>query len=355
MRRTLKRLHQLVGLAIAVYMLVMAGTGAALTYKDQILARFIPEVRGEVVALAPADQAAKLEEIEVQYTALGVRSVKLPRPGMNVYKVYLKDKQEILLNAESLAAVNDPLGMAGFFTVLFDIHHRLAAGDTGEEIVGILGLIAALMLMSGVYLWWPWRRGFRVRNVIPANGKASSYRLSHVTMGAVVAPLLILNTITGAAMIYSTAVRDGLTAIFGGEKPTHTEAIDTTAAPKVVLFSGKATVFPDGLATIYIPRRTEEGPYSLRLQMPREWHPNGRSTVTVDSQAGTISFYDAPEASLGHNIADSIYPLHSGKTGSGIWQFLVTLTGIGGFFLAYAGLSAYVRRRYMRRTTVTAK
>lgn len=83
MRRTLKRLHQLAGLLIAVYMLVMAGTGAALTYKDQILARFIPEVRGEVVALSPEAQAAKLAEIEGQYAIIGVRSVKLPRPGMN--------------------------------------------------------------------------------------------------------------------------------------------------------------------------------------------------------------------------------------------------------------------------------
>lgn len=355
MRRTLKRLHQLVGLLIAVYMLVMAGTGAALTYKDQILARFIPEVRGEVVALSPEAQAAKLTEIEVQHAITGVRSVKLPRPGMNAYKVYLKDKQEILLNADTLAPVNDPLGMVGFFTVLFDIHHRLAAGETGEEVVGILGVVAALMLISGVYLWWPWRKGFRLRNVIPANGKASSYRLSHVTLGAIVAPLLVLNTITGAAMIYSTPVRNGLTAMFGGEKPTRTEAMELAAEPKLALFSGKASEFPDGLATIYIPKRTEEGSYSLRLQMPREWHPNGRSTVTVNPQAGTVSFYDAPEAGLGHNIADSIYPLHSGKTGSAIWQFIVVLTGLGGFFLAYAGLSAYLKRKRARRVVAATK
>ncbi len=344
MRRTLKRLHQLIGLVIALYMLVMAGTGALLTYKDPILARLIPEVGGEVTILGPAAQAEKLAEIETRYAVPGVRSVKLPREGMNAYKLYLNNKEERLLNASTLEDVRDPLGAFGFFVVLFDIHHRLAAGETGEEIVGILGLVTLFSLVSGLYLWWPWRKGYRLRNLIPVNGRSSAYRLSHVTLGATVAPLLILNTVTGASMIYSTSVRTGLTGIFGGERPVSTQQAEI-ADPRTALFEEKAATFPEGLATIYIPKRTEDGAYSLRLQMPAEWHPNGRSTVTVNKKAGTVAFYDAPAAALGHNIADTIYPLHSGKTGGYLWQALVALTGIGGFLLAYAGLSAYIRRR----------
>jgi len=345
MRRSLKRLHQLIGVVIALYMLVMAGTGAALTYKDPILARLIPEVGGQVKSLEPAEQAEALARIEDQYAAPGVRSVKLPRPGMNVYKVYLKDKQELLLNADTLAEVHDPLGAFSFFVVLFDIHHRLAAGATGEEIVGVLGLVTIFSIVSGIYLWWPWRKGYRLRNLIPANGRASAYRLSHVTLGATIAPFLLLNTITGASMIYSTPVRNALTAVFGGEKTAVAVSIPVASEPRTALFDNKVSYFPEGLATIYIPRRTEEGPYSLRLQMPAEWHPNGRSTVTIDQTSGTATFYNAPDAALGHNIADAIYPLHSGKTGGYLWQALVALTGLGGFLLAYAGLSAYIRRK----------
>jgi uncharacterized iron-regulated membrane protein len=344
MRRNLKRLHQLIGVVIALYMLIMAGTGAALTYKDPILARLIPEVGGQVSALGPVDQAAVLARIEEKYAVPGVRSVKLPRPGMNAYKVYLKGKQELLLNADTLAEVNDPLGVSTFFVVLFDIHHRLAAGATGEEIVGILGLVAIFSLLSGLYIWWPWRKGYRFHNLIPANGRPSAYRLSHVTLGATIAPLLLLNTVTGASMIYSTPVRNALTAVFGGEKATVAVSIPDTPEPRIALFENKASHFPEGLATIYIPRRTEEGPYSLRLQMPAEWHPNGRSTVTIDPKVRTATFYNAQDAALGHNIADAIYPLHSGKTGGYLWQALVVLTGLGGFLLAYAGLSAYIRR-----------
>lgn len=348
MRRSLKRLHQLIGVVIALYMLVMAGTGAALTYKDPILARLIPEVGGQVTSLDPAEQALVLARIEDRYAMPGVRSIKLPRPGMDAYKVYLKGKHEILLNADTLEEVHDPLGAFTFFVVLFDIHHRLAAGAAGEEIVGILGLIAIFSLMSGIYLWWPWRGGYRPRNLIPANGRASAYRLSHVTLGATIAPLLLLNTVTGASMIYSIPVRNALTAVFGGEKTSVAVSIPDTSEPRTALFDNKASHFPEGLATIYIPQRTEEGPYSLRLQMPAEWHPNGRSTVTIDPKAGTATFYNAPDAALGHNIADAIYPLHSGKTGGYLWQALVALTGLGGFLLAYAGLSAYIRRKRQR-------
>ena len=75
----------------------------------------------------------------------------------------------------------------------------------------------------------------------------------------------------------------------------------------------------------------------------------------MDEGAGTVSFYNAPDAALGHNIADAVYPVHSGKTGGMLWQLLVAISGFGGFFLAYAGLNAYIRRRRKRTGTVSPK
>ncbi|WP_262691688.1 PepSY-associated TM helix domain-containing protein [Kordiimonas aestuarii] len=348
MRRSLKKIHQFIGVFVAIYILVMAATGTLLVYKDAVLRLAIPEVAGTVTTLSSAQQANTLKQIEVLYTDIGVRSVKLPRPGMNAYKVYLKDKSEILLNAATTKPVHDPIHVAATFTLLFDIHHRLAMGEFGEEVVGILGLIACFSVISGMYLWWPWRKGFRLRNIVPASSRATSYRGAHVTLGAVIAPLLLLTTATGSAMIYSGQVRAALTSVFGGSKPTVSIAPDWTFDDREALFDGKVKAFPDGMATIYIPPREEGGDYTIRLKMPREWHPNGRSTISADRQLTGLTAYNASEAALGHNIADAIYPLHSGKTDSALWQLLIALSGLGAVALAYMGFAAYLKRARAR-------
>ncbi len=355
MRRILKKIHQVVGLFVALYMLVMALTGTLLVYKDAILRTAVPELATTVATHTAASQATILEKLERQYQSPGVRSIKLPRDGVNAYKLYLNDKTEFLVNAETLEPVYDPIHMVPLFAFLFDVHHRLTFGEIGEEVVGILGLFACFSLLSGLYLWWPWRKGLRLSTAVPANSRAASYRGAHVTTGIIVAPLLLVATATGTAMIYSSAVRSGLTALLGGEQPTVTQMLPQATEVRATLFDQKDRVFAVGMSTLYIPPRGQSGVYSIRLKMPDEWHPNGRSTVKVDPEGQTVVTYNAPDAALGHNVADTIYPLHSGKTGGLLWQFLIALSGVATFYLCYLGLSAYVKRRRMRHVSAGAK
>src|SRR3546814_19751884 len=46
---------------------------------------------------------------------------------------------------------------------LFDFHHHLFAGDSGEWVIGIAGLRGLFFVISGVILWWRTRSTFRLR------------------------------------------------------------------------------------------------------------------------------------------------------------------------------------------------
>jgi len=46
---------------------------------------------------------------------------------------------------------------------LFDFHHHLFAGDTGETVAGIAGIAGLFFVLSGIILWWRTRKTFEFR------------------------------------------------------------------------------------------------------------------------------------------------------------------------------------------------
>lgn len=341
MRKKLKRIHQLVGLVGAVYMLLMALTGTILAFEDQILRLTLPGLDTPVVPLSADQQGKVLEAVEARYQPYQLLSIKLPVEGMNAYRIYERGANSYLLEPRTLKPVADPLGIDAMLQFLFDLHHRLGLGHWGEEAVAVLGLAVLFLTLSGLYLWWPWRKGFRLKLLRPATGRSAALRASHVTTGILVAPLLVLLVATGVGMMYGTAVRGGLTSAFGGGRSvaTHTAPNDKPAT----LLRLAEEHFPSARVTLYRPARKAGDPVGLRLQMPAEMHPNGRTTVTIKSK--NAQTFDATQAGLGHRIADSFYPLHSGKTGGLFYLLLVALAGLGALHLAGMGLLAYIRRR----------
>ncbi|WP_286830469.1 MULTISPECIES: PepSY-associated TM helix domain-containing protein [Kordiimonas] len=341
MRKTMKRVHQLIGLVGALYMILMALTGTILAFEDQLLRLAVPRLEQSVVPLDADQQGTVLETIEARYDAYQLLSIKLPYPGMNAYRIYERGHGSYLLDPRTLKPIDDPLNVDAALQFLFDLHHSLALGLWGEEAVALLGLVAFFLVLSGLYLWWPWRKGFRLKLLKPKNGRSSALRATHATSGILITPLLLLLIGTGVGMMYGTPIRSALGAVFGGDQPVNMHAVSNGNPATLLTMAGDH--FAEARVTLYRPARQPGDPVGLRLQMPAEMHPNGRTTVTVGQQGGQS--YDATKAGLGHRIADSFYPLHSGKTGGLPYLLLVVFTGLGTLYLAGMGLTAYVRRR----------
>ncbi|TNE60913.1 MAG: PepSY domain-containing protein [Alphaproteobacteria bacterium] len=343
MRRGLRRIHQIIGVVGALYMLVMASTGTILAFEDNLLRLLLPGLDRPVVQLSPAEQGAKLGAIEAAYANQGLRSIQLPTDGMNAYRVYLVDKSQQLLDAETLVPIHDPMAADASLQFLFDIHHYLALGDTGKQIIGLLGLAAIFSVLSGLYLWWPWRRGFRLSLLKARGGSSAAHRGAHATMGILLAPLLLVTVVTGTVLIYSGPVRAGLAALFGGAQPT--QQAEAGAGGPERLFELAAERLPGAEASIYSPARM-----SMRLRMQDEWLPKGRSTVTVGPDGAVV--YDATKGGMGHRISDAVYPVHAGKVGGALWLAIVVLTGFGTIYLSAMGFLAFWRRARPRRPRV---
>ena len=232
---------------------------------------------------------------------------------------------------------------------LFDLHHHLFAGHTGETVTGIAGLAGLLFVITGLILWWRGRASFRPA-LLPKRFAPGPIVRHHRDIGVVVSPLLLISMTTGVMMLFAP-IRD---SVVGKEvRPeTPAAAAASTVGPAEAVVRAKV-LFPDAmLRRISLPSEPG-GDILVRMKQPFEWTPQGRTHITFAADGG-VTVQDAAEANRSAGISEKLYPVHSAKVGGVAMRVLMTLSGLGlfvlGSFATYSfWLRQWLRRRKMRR------
>ena len=229
---------------------------------------------------------------------------------------------------------------------LFDFHHHLFAGHTGETVTGIAGIAGLLFVVTGLILWLRGRAKLRP-TLLPRRFAPGPIVRHHRDLGVVAAPLLLLSFATGVMMLFEP-VR---TVVLGSEERPHVQAPAAPAvSPGEAVLRAKA-LFPDAaLRRISLPREPGEA-ILVRMKQPFEWTPNGRTQVTF-AAGGAVTVEDAAAANRSASLAEKLYPLHSAKVGGLALKLLMTISGLALFMLgSFATWSFWARRskRKVRR------
>jgi uncharacterized iron-regulated membrane protein len=235
---------------------------------------------------------------------------------------------------------------------LHELHTHLLAGETGEEVAGVVGWFACFMLLSGLYLWWPRLGRWLAQLRTHANPPVRRWLTWHRSTGAITLPLLLLVTSCGVGMVYHKGARGLLTGAFGGDATPEPPKLATATRPvdwPRVLATAQAGMPEARLSRIAVPR-SGNVVINIRAQMPGEWHPNGRSLLFVNaSDDSVLTRYDASKQRLGSRAADAIYPLHIGAIGGMTYRLAVAFAGLLPSFLLVTGFLFLHRRRAARR------
>jgi uncharacterized iron-regulated membrane protein len=109
-------------------------------------------------------------------------------------------------------------------SVLFDLHAHLMAGDAGERVAGVVGLLRVSLAASGPGLWWSARRAFSFRNTLLRDFSRRSLLVWHRELGAVTSPVLLILLLTGSGLVFYETARTLLNGIFGNAVPAVAEA-----------------------------------------------------------------------------------------------------------------------------------
>ena len=221
---------------------------------------------------------------------------------------------------------------------LFDFHHHLFAGETGETITGIAGIAGLLFVITGSILWWRSRRAFEFR-IWPRRFQPGPIVRHHRDLGIIIAPLLLVSMLTGVGMLYQDAARTLLGGTKAAAAPKVQEAASGNSEIGSILVQAKAQYPKAMIRRLTIPSKPDAA-YSVRLRQPAEWTPNGRTTLYFDAAGRLLRADDPLKGTRGDSIIETFYPVHSGKVGGIVWKLLLTLSGLGlgmlGLFATYS-------------------
>ena len=344
-RAVLAWLHLWVGLTVGIVFAVVGLSGSALVFHEELLHWQHPQLASGRAVADPAVLAAVIERGGADLRSLQFPSEAMPTwigftaDGRRVH--YATDDGRVLLERDT---GNDAL------LWLHELHTHLLAGETGEQVNGVLGCVSLALVLVGLYLWWP-ARGRMLAQLRVFNGPPVRRWLTwHRTSGVVLLPLLVLSLLTGVGMVYHEAARSLLASTLGGSAlPKPPQSTPAPVRWTLVLQAARDAAAPARLTRVSVPK-ADDGTIAFRARHPDEWHPNGRSTVAIAAAGGNVlQVYNAPAQPLGSRAAEAIYPLHIGVAGGLPLRVLTFVAGLMPAFLLVTGFLFWRRRTAARR------
>ncbi|MEW4468108.1 PepSY-associated TM helix domain-containing protein [Parasphingorhabdus sp. JC815] len=325
-------IHRWAGGIIGLILAILGLTGTLLLWKGAWIALSVPGA-GNAVTAAPAELADVTQKI-VDGSDDPIRYIRFADNDVNVHIVSNGPKSGFYTDSSGtvLAAWDNVWGRVE--TALFEIHHYLLLGETGTTISGLAALIGLGFVITGVILWWPTRKTFKLR-LWPARMTRPSIIRQHRDLGVILAPLLFLGMLTGVAMTLRPVANFLLSPISSPaemeaarEKPEFNAGSAENADWQTIMAKAQAR-YPDAIIRLISFPRAEGDPITIRMKQPAEWHNNGRTMLWFDGANGSlVGDSDALKLPQGLQIYNFSYPLHAAKVGGIIYIILQTLTGL---------------------------
>ena len=344
----IRTLHAWAGTALAVMAVVFGLTGSVLVLEDDWIRATVPAARTEV-DLNPARLGAALDRLEL--TETGLTSVVLPDGSVGAHRLYLSGEGFGYADADG-AVVDRWQGAARAETWIFDLHHELLAGHTGRLVVGSAGLAIALMLLTGLMIWIPaWRAtGWRLW---PRSGARRELIGSHRNLGVIFTLPLLVYSLTGAAIVFHGTTQ----SLLGGAPKPPTPAVGHGDVDWTRALASAQARFPEATLRMASWPAAPGKPVTIRLRQPGEWHPNGRTTVTVDpATSQVVATSDANALSTGIRAYNAFYPLHASSVGGWVYDGVTVLSGLAMAGLGGVGAWAFLAKpRNRQRRPVSTR
>lgn len=203
LRKAINTLHLWLGFISGIILLVVAITGCMLAFEDEIRNLTELDLLYVEAQQKPQESVQHLLEAVHEYKPEAVvTQVRYFGDPEKAAQVYTKDKKIYAVNPYT----NEVLGVRdqekNFMFVVLSLHRTLLLGHIGEEIIFWNACIFLVILLSGLFLWWPRRRKqFRQAVTIKKNASLKRrYFDLHSVAGFYVFIPMIFIVVTGIDM-----------------------------------------------------------------------------------------------------------------------------------------------------------
>lgn len=340
LRRTWFQVHKWLGITLAILIVPISLTGAALVWHDWLDEQVNPQRFPEVTAplLQPSDYAAATARIAEPGER--VRAIRLPdRKGaveVTLTKPLPDGRRQSFATAWLDPRTGQPIERAGnregVLKVIHILHGSLMVPWLGRKIVGLIGVAMLLSSLTGLWLWWPLKgsafRGLRWNRRPDLNSKL------HFQAGFWVALPLAVLSLTGAWISFPE--------IFSGTWPgppgTAPPVLEQTNLSPEQAVEAARPLAPGVVASIAWPT---EGNSEWTVTTRNRDNPGEVKVADMDASASLVPA--KPET-----LARTMRRIHDGSGMPLLWQVIIFAGGILPALLAVTGLLMWLRMRRRR-------
>ena len=316
--RTVWRWHFYAGLIVAPFMLILAVTGAIYLFNDEINDAVYPHQR--FVAQAPAQPVSHLITAALaDYPGGSATRIDMPVETGRSAQVFVTpatgEPRRVFVDpgtAQVLGSFVYTRTLVGFADVF---HGSLMLGDRGDAVVELMACWGLILVVTGLYLWWPRGQGLAAALTpkLKSRGRLL-WREVHAVTGAWTAVLIAFLILTGLpwATVWGGLLKQGTDALGIGYPANHrlhgaTPAATPTTAPPVQTVQqaiGEA------------PWTVENAP--MPVSDPHAEHHGGGMGMTMDHAPVGIGV-DGAVAALAREGMTTAYRLTLPKDADGVY------------------------------------
>ncbi|MGU3391461.1 PepSY-associated TM helix domain-containing protein [Sphingomonas sp. M1A8_2b] len=362
-RVAVRRIHLWLGLSIGLVFAFAGLTGSALVFYPEIDAAFSPPLRAIPAGTRPPSWQAVVDTLHREHPSrTGAWRIEVTSDGGAIPVRYYTPKETAGRAFAPMLLWIDPVRLTtirtGFWgdtvvTWIYDLHYRLLLGEPGGIAMGIAGIAMLVLIVSGIWAWWPrpggWWRALRFKPAAAAIRRL--YDLHKLTGLIGLIPLLAI-TATGVLLDLPNQTRPLIaraSPLF--QTPALVVVPAGPALPIDRLIASARRRFPDGgLAWIETPANAT-GP--IRINLARKGEPSRRfprTNVWLDPYTGRIlAVRDGLADASGDTVLSWLHPLHGGEAFGLIGRWLAFVTGLVPSVMLGTGLLRWRRRSPPRR------
>lgn len=213
--RTIWRWHFYAGLFCIPFIISLAVTGSIYLFKPQIDAWSERAYRSLPLS---GERASAQQHIDAALAALPGSSFGSYRlPENNNHAIVITAKQQgknflVYVHPHSLEVLGSVASDKQFIRLVRSFHGELLLGNTGSVLVELAGCWAIVMILTGLYLWWPRSASGLAGVLYPrlAKGGRQFLRDLHAVTGFWVAFFTLFLLISGLpwALVWGTAFKE---------------------------------------------------------------------------------------------------------------------------------------------------
>lgn len=261
---------------------------------------------------------------------------------------------EVMVNPYTGQVIGNRDKYDSFISIVLRLHFKLLADDTGKLIMGITALLALVLTLTGIYLWWPSPGKLKQAFVIKSNASFTRFNFDlHKTAGIYTALVMLSVCLSG--------VYFNLPEIF---KPAVNWFSPIDELPQGIQSTptGNLPISPDEALQLALkafpqmqPQRlnlpeNRYGSYSISGRQPGELRHKGATRVWLDQYSGEVLYRREPaQFNAGTTFANLQLPLHNGQILGEFGRVLVAICGIAPLLLTVTGTLHWLKKRRSKR------